>query len=526
MKSIFGSLVVSGSGKLGGSAFSKGRHGVSMKRRVLPIDRKSSSQSVVRYNLYYIASLWRSLSESQRLAWNQMCLHNLSGFNIFCKINSNRLLLTLSVLTDPPVFSSLYQIESASVLILSLDQVILLSIAPTIPVNVSIKVFCSKPLLPGICTFTHQYRLIGIITNANPTPIELSYLYLSKFVSVGLEGQKIFFKLIAIDNATGLESQPYVFSQIVSNIDYSNVGLTWSDLGSQSAQSQITRICYLGNGVCLAGTSISQAHILRSNDFGLTWIDQGQVLSMSGVFSFDTDKLGTVILGLGSSAAKIARSLDFGLTWSDMGNLPGNSYVYSMLSLGSGMWLAGVGLTTAKVYRSLDNGLSWSEMATLTNANRVYWLCNVGNGVLLAATGVLGRIHRSINNGSSWSEVYTCPSSTSVYNIQYVGNGVCLASGGLSGHIYRSVDYGLNWSDLGNLGSETLVGGLCNLGNGVVIAGTQPNGSIFRSVDYGASWSDLGQMFGELRINALAYMFGGTCLAGTYNHSKILRSTI
>lgn len=537
MKTNFGAIVVAGIGKLGGQVFSRSNAGTVLKRKMSPVNRASQLQLNVRTRMSVISNAWRSLSESQRILWNAfandrsytndfgLTVH-LSGFGMFCKVNTNRASISLSMLLTPPVETNLYQISQVSALSLSGDQIILITIAPTIPANVLIKIYASSSINPGISKFYGVYNLIGYIDASYPYPIDISTMYLNKFKAIGAPGQKIFFKFIAIDQISGLESQPFEIVSIISNIDYSNVGLNWSDLGSKSAQLQITRIYYAGLGVVIAGTSNTQGHTLRSTDFGINWTDQGQLGGSSGIYSFDSDRLGTIVLGLGSTAAKIMRSTNYGVSWSDMGNLPTGTYIYSMLSLGEGKWLAGVGITSANLYKSLDNGVTWGLVQNFSNANRIYWLCNCGNGIIVAATGTTGHIYKSTDNGNSWSDKGVLPNGTSIYAVIHLGNGILIAGSGNLGHLHRSIDFGENWSDLGQMYSEASIVSLVNCGNGVALAGSNPLGKILRSVDYGATWANLGQQYGELRITALAYLFNGICLAGTYNHSKILRSTI
>ena len=63
-----------------------------------------------------------------------------------------------------------------------------------------------------------------------------------------------------------------------------DIGRAWSDLGQQFSQAGIRSLAYLGNGICLAGTS-GGGKILRSTDYGATWSDLGQQFSQTYILS-------------------------------------------------------------------------------------------------------------------------------------------------------------------------------------------------------------------------------------------------
>jgi photosystem II stability/assembly factor-like uncharacterized protein len=537
MKANFGAIVVAGIGKLGGQVFSRSGAGVILKRKVSPINRNSQLQLNVRSRMSSISSTWHSLLESQRTLWNAFAndrpysndfgqtIH-LSGFGMFCKLNANRASIYLSLLTTPPMVISLYQITQVSALSLSIDQVILITIAPTIPAGTSIKVFASDSLNPGISKFYGTYILLGTIDNSSPSPIDISSMYLSKFKAVGAAGQKIFLKLIAIDQGTGLESQPFEIVSIISDLNYSNIGLYWSDLGSQGAQQQLYRFSYMGKGIVLAASATVEGHILRSIDLGLTWTDLGRLLGSIGVFSMDTDHNGIVLAGIGTTSAKIAKSTDDGLTWVDKGQLGTDTTVYSILPLGNSTWLAATGSVVGRVYMSRDDGETWSLKQSLTGSVRIYALALLSENIIIAGTSTDGHIWKSTDGGSTWLDKGRLGTIGFVQSLCNLGNGICLAGMGSSGPLWRSVDYGESWTSLGQLYGQTAISCMTYCGNGVVVIGTNGTGLILRSTDYGLNWTNLGTMFGESRVNAIQYIITGLCLAGTFNHEKILRSTI
>jgi len=216
-----------------------------------------------------------------------------------------------------------------------------------------------------------------------------------------------------------------------------SIGLTWTDLGQQYSQTEIDGICYLGNGIVVAGTG-PNGKILRSTDYGLTWTDLGQQYSQT--------------------------------------------YIDSLCYLGNGIILAGTA-EDGKILRSTDYGLTWTDLGQQYSQEHLYRFCYLGNGIALAGTSPNGKILRSTNYGLTWTDLGQQYSQTYVVSLCYLGNGIVLAGTCLSGKILRSTDYGLTWTDLGQQYSQTWLYSLHYLGNGIVLAGTVPGGKILRSVN-------------------------------------------
>lgn len=114
MKMKFGALVVDGSGKIGGHVASKNRSGNYLRTKVTPVNPNTVAQQNVRAILGSLATAWSSLTDAQRLSWNNAVsefaktdifgdIKNPSGFNLFIKLNSNLATIGNSPLTDAPI---------------------------------------------------------------------------------------------------------------------------------------------------------------------------------------------------------------------------------------------------------------------------------------------------------------------------------------------------------------------------------------------------------------------------------------
>ena len=100
MKIKFGSLVVAGSGKIGGHVAAKNRGGAYLRTKVTPLNPNTAAQAGARSLLASLSTAWAALTDDQRKSWNDGVasfattdifgdLRNPSGINLFVKLNSN-----------------------------------------------------------------------------------------------------------------------------------------------------------------------------------------------------------------------------------------------------------------------------------------------------------------------------------------------------------------------------------------------------------------------------------------------------
>jgi hypothetical protein len=113
MKIKFGSLVTAGSGKIGGHVAAKNRGGAYLRTKATPLNPNTSAQAGARSLLASLSTGWSTLTDDQRLAWNNAVanfattdifgdLRNPSGINLYVKLNSNLSNSGQALLTSPP----------------------------------------------------------------------------------------------------------------------------------------------------------------------------------------------------------------------------------------------------------------------------------------------------------------------------------------------------------------------------------------------------------------------------------------
>lgn len=191
MKAKFGAIVVDGRGKAGGHVFSKNKGGAYMRTKVTPTNPNTSAQAQARSILASLSQQWSTLSDSQRLAWNNAVadyattdifgdIKNPSGINLYVKLNSNISNVGGILLSSPPVkleMPSSY-VESATYDI-STDT-LTVTLSDSNAENTLMLVRATPALSQGISSIGSQLRVIGV-GSVLGNSISLSYKYASKF---------------------------------------------------------------------------------------------------------------------------------------------------------------------------------------------------------------------------------------------------------------------------------------------------------------------------------------------------------
>ena len=113
MKVKFGSIIVAGSGKIGGHVVAKNRGGAYLRTKTTPTNPNTSYQAAARANLSQFATAWKELSESNRLSWANAVtqwkstdifgdIKNPSGINLYTKVNLNLASIALPGINTAP----------------------------------------------------------------------------------------------------------------------------------------------------------------------------------------------------------------------------------------------------------------------------------------------------------------------------------------------------------------------------------------------------------------------------------------
>lgn len=227
MKILWGSLVVAGSGKVGGHVATKNRAGSALRTKVKPSNPQSIAQSSVRSRLTSISQAWAGLTDSQREAWNSAVVNyaksnvfgnkvHPSGFNLYQRLNNELVNIGQPMISVPPLPEAVYAATSLAVTAVNATGVVTATFAPAIPATDSVKVLATAAISPGRSFVKSQFRQIGVLTSADASPKALTALYAAKFGSVGAVGQKIYFKFVGVNETTGQAGQAIQAVAVIS----------------------------------------------------------------------------------------------------------------------------------------------------------------------------------------------------------------------------------------------------------------------------------------------------------------------
>ncbi len=218
-------------GSIGHLSYSKNRSGYVSKMKAHPGSVHSFTPSgwqISRRDLFkQPALLWQTISESQRRAWNAFAFnisksnvfgqaYHSSGFNLFCQLNYNLLLIGYGMNADPPSIIPFTVLTSLSISIDPDDDYAVTCAFPgqTIDDNVFYQIYLTTGVKAGTFYVKNKYRLVD---NANPGWSDGFYvpnIYPQK-LPVPSPGTKIFCRLTPIDFHSGIAGLSVFASCIV-----------------------------------------------------------------------------------------------------------------------------------------------------------------------------------------------------------------------------------------------------------------------------------------------------------------------
>lgn len=227
MKAKFGAIVVDGRGKIGGHVASKNRAGSYFRTKVSPVNPQTADQLAARNRFTNYSQGWRGLTEAQRAAWNAAVsdfqttdifgdLKTPTGLNLYQRLNNNLVGVGVAAISTPPIPSAVGQIAVTAVNAAEGADTLTITMDGAVPAGTYVKVFATSPQSAGKSFVKSEFRQIAVLDPAEATPYNLKAEYVAKFGSIGVEGQKLFVKLVPINGTTGQAGQASQASGIVA----------------------------------------------------------------------------------------------------------------------------------------------------------------------------------------------------------------------------------------------------------------------------------------------------------------------
>jgi hypothetical protein len=181
----------------------------------------------IRNRFTEFAQGWRSLTEEQRAAWIGAVSDYLktnvfgdsvkpTGSTLYQRLNNNLSIIGVAAILVPPLPAAVGVVTVVSLAVAAGAGTMSLVLEGAVPADTKVKVWATAPQSAGKSFVKSEFRLISILAAAAATPVNLKAAYEAKFGSVGLAGQKVFVKVVAVNSTTGQEGTPSQVSGIVA----------------------------------------------------------------------------------------------------------------------------------------------------------------------------------------------------------------------------------------------------------------------------------------------------------------------
>ena len=171
----WGSIIVKGSGKLGGHVFSSGPSGASVHTLAKARNPQTRDQMAIRSRFTQLTQNWSDLTETQRESWYDAestfsrvnrfgDVISLSGKNLYESINAQRLLISLPIIDLAPLPAEIpFNFLRVAVINLSLVD---LRVFGTFEIGKSYVIVATQGLSQGTRYVSGRLRIIRVIESA------------------------------------------------------------------------------------------------------------------------------------------------------------------------------------------------------------------------------------------------------------------------------------------------------------------------------------------------------------------------
>lgn len=194
---------------------------------VVPALVQNTYTQTQRVQLGLLSAGWSALTPAEQLSWNNLSgLFRSNRFGIPVEIkgkaayvlcNMNLFNVGAAPITTAPVLVEVASITDATLTATAAGGIISIAYTPT-PTSPDMDhlVFATSPQRAGIYRPSEsKYRLIGVLANTSASPQLFTTEYSAKFGAFAA-GQKIFIKLVGINNNTGQAAPALVISDIAA----------------------------------------------------------------------------------------------------------------------------------------------------------------------------------------------------------------------------------------------------------------------------------------------------------------------
>lgn len=208
---------------MNGTTASRNRFGQYRRTRSSPVQPRTAAQLAVRSVLADVSSLWRTLDDVVREAWNTLALgvvkrdslgqqYTPTGHQLFVARNAAAVSIGTAVPVSPLPATDFPAMVVTAVEAVAPDEMTVTHGA--VPAGVDVQIWAS----PGVSAgrkFQGDYRLISVINTAAPGPTtDIGPTYQTRLGNL-VAGQKVFARARYVDTVSGDEGPWTEFSFLV-----------------------------------------------------------------------------------------------------------------------------------------------------------------------------------------------------------------------------------------------------------------------------------------------------------------------
>lgn len=214
-----------GSGSTGGQTVFKSLGGSTIRKRVVPVNRRSTKQMASRNRTATNAQNWSGLTETQRQSWingapnfpvvKKGVTHILRGNTLYTKLNNNLLYAGQSTITTCPVPGTMPVVTITSAAAAAGAGTFTVTYnAATVPSGFTLMLRATPGQKPGRYNISNKLTGVGSITlTSHVADIATAY---GTEVGPLVVGEKIMLESVLISDTTGEKSAPSVIFIIVA----------------------------------------------------------------------------------------------------------------------------------------------------------------------------------------------------------------------------------------------------------------------------------------------------------------------
>jgi hypothetical protein len=202
MQAKFGAIVISGSGKIGGQAFSR-TGGRAKLSAIVPGQRKTFNNSFRQRNVITVLSqAWRGLSLVNRQSWLQNAIDERSAFNLYVQRNSNAMRTMQALYTAFVINVGNFRLLTLTAGADASAGSITFASTQTVTGTARTNIFLSRQQSPGTSRNKCGYFCIDYAQEFNNFSRSFTTAYTNRYGAL-ITGKRIFYKLTAINAQSG-----------------------------------------------------------------------------------------------------------------------------------------------------------------------------------------------------------------------------------------------------------------------------------------------------------------------------------